>query len=50
MGLVNSVCIFVAELIKNGSDFVIVLGGNELTDDTFKSKSERVVSGSKASR
>lgn len=38
MGLVNSVCILVAELIENSSDFVIVLSSNELTDDTLESE------------
>lgn len=43
MRLMDSVCIFVAELVEDSSDFVIVLGGDEFTDDTFESK--KAVSG-----
>lgn len=43
MRLMNSIRIFVAKLVEDSSDFVIVLGGDEFTDDTFES--EKAVSG-----
>lgn len=43
MRLVDSIGILVAELVKNGSDFVVVPGRNELSDETLKPGMELVV-------
>lgn len=36
MRLVNGVCVFIAELVEDSSDPIVVLGCNKLSDDPFE--------------
>jgi hypothetical protein len=36
MRLMDGVCIFVAELVEDGADPLVIFGGDQLSNDPFK--------------